>query len=211
MRPEKNFSLKRSARHLDKSDYVYLANYERIKVDEIAELRGLLEPLGAEFHVVKNTILNVAAGQKEYPDLGEHLEGPTAIIVGGNDPSGVAKVLGKFFKDKEKVELKVGVLDSKALDKAQIEALAKLPGLESLRAQLLGLAFAAWHTASFAFSTQFHKVSSTFFKPRCAKKRRVIKKQIHFLSSHLGRPKTKHTNHKIQLGGIRLLNIHQER
>ena len=33
----------------------------------------------------------------------------------------------------------IGILNEKALDKAQIEALAKLPGLESLRAQLLGL------------------------------------------------------------------------
>jgi len=47
--------------------------------------------------------------------------------------------LTKFFKDKEKVDLKVGVLDNKALTKEQIEVLAKLPGLDSLRAQLLGL------------------------------------------------------------------------
>ena len=139
MRAEKQFLVEEVSTHLDKSDYVYLTNYERIKVDEIAELRGLLEPLGAEFHVVKNTILNVAAGRKEYPDLSDHLAGPTAIIVGGNDPSGVAKALGKFFKDKDKVELKVGVLNSKALEKEQIEALAKLPGLDSLRTQLLGL------------------------------------------------------------------------
>ena len=139
MRAEKEFLVEEVSSHLNKSDYVYLANYERIKVDEIAELRGLLEPFEAEFHVIKNTILNVAAGQKEYPDLSDHLVGPTAIIVGGKDPSGVAKVLVKFFKDKDKVELKVGVLNSKQLDKDQIEALAKLPGLDSLRAQLLGL------------------------------------------------------------------------
>jgi large subunit ribosomal protein L10 len=71
--------------------------------------------------------------------LGEHLNGPTAIIVGGDNPSGVAKVIGEFFKKKEKVEMKAGILNEKALDKDQIEALAKLPGLESLRAQLLGL------------------------------------------------------------------------
>ena len=73
------------------------------------------------------------------PDVSDHLTGPTAIIIGGNNPSGVAKALGAFFKKKEKVELKVGILDNKTLDTAQIEALAKLPGLESLRAQLLGL------------------------------------------------------------------------
>jgi large subunit ribosomal protein L10 len=139
MRPEKQYLVEEVNEHLNKSDYVYLANYERITVEETAELRASLAEHNAEFHVVKNSILGVAANAKEMPDMGEHLSGPTAIIVGGEDPSGVAKVLGEFFKKKEKVDLKVGVLNDKLLEKAQIEALAKLPGLESLRAQLLGL------------------------------------------------------------------------
>ena len=139
MRPEKQYLVEEVSNHLNKSDYVYLANFERVTVDEIAELRATLDEHQAEFHVVKNSIFNVAANAKDYPDMSEHLTGQTAIIVGGDNPSGVAKVIGEFFKKKEKVELKAGVLNEKALDKAQIEILAKLPGLESLRAQLLGL------------------------------------------------------------------------
>lgn len=139
MRPEKQYLVEEVSNHLNKSDYVYLANYERITVDETAELREQLAEHNAEFHVVKNSIFGVAAEARDYPDLSEHLNGPTAIIVGGDNPSGVAKVIGEFFKKKEKVEMKAGVLNDKALDKDQIEALAKLPGLESLRAQLLGL------------------------------------------------------------------------
>lgn len=139
MRPEKQFLVEEVSNHLGKSDYVYLANYERITVDETAELRASLAEHDAEFHVVKNSILNVAAGRKELPDMSEHLNGPTAIIVGGNNPSGVAKALNKFFKDKEKVELKVGLLNDKPLSKEQIEALGKLPGIDALRGQLLGL------------------------------------------------------------------------
>ena len=139
MRPEKQYLVEEVSSHLNKSDYVYLANYERITVDEIAELRASLEEYDAEFHVVKNSIFNVAATAKEYPDMSAHLTGQPAIIVGGDNPSGVAKVIGEFFKKKDKVDLKVGVLNEKILDKAQIEVLAKLPGLEALRAQLLGL------------------------------------------------------------------------
>jgi large subunit ribosomal protein L10 len=139
MRPEKQYLVEEVNEHLKKSDYVYLANYDRITVEETAELRASLAEHHAEFHVVKNSILGVAANAKEMPDLSEHLNGPTAIIVGGEDPSGVAKIIGEFFKKKEKIELKVGILNDKLLEKAQIEALAKLPGLESLRAQLLGL------------------------------------------------------------------------
>ncbi|MFP4069161.1 MAG: 50S ribosomal protein L10 [Verrucomicrobiota bacterium] len=139
MRPEKKYLVEEVNTHLGKSDYVYLANYERITVDETAELRAALAEHDAEFHVVKNTIFNVAAQSRELPDLSEHLNGPTAIIVGGNNPSGVAKALGEFFKKKEKVDLKVGVMNDRTLSKDEIEALAKLPGLEVLRAQLLGL------------------------------------------------------------------------
>ncbi|PDH30702.1 MAG: 50S ribosomal protein L10 [Puniceicoccaceae bacterium MED-G30] len=139
MRPEKQYLVEEVSTHLDKSSYVYLTDYERITVEEIAELRALLDQHEAEFHVVKNTIFGVAAAARELPSMDEHLSGPTAIVIGGEDPSGVAKTLGKFFKDKDKVELKAGILDSKALSKTDIEALAKLPGLESLRAQLLGL------------------------------------------------------------------------
>lgn len=139
MRPEKQYLVEEVNNHLNKSDYVYLANYDRITVEETAELRASLAEHNAEFHVVKNSILGVAANAKELPDLSEHLNGPTAIVVGGENPAGVAKVLGEFFKKKEKVDLKVGVLNDKTLEKAQIEALAKLPGLEALRGQLLGL------------------------------------------------------------------------
>lgn len=139
MRPEKQYLVEEVNEHLNKSDYVYIANYQRITVDEIAELRASLAELGAEFHVVKNSIFGVAAAAKELPDLSEHLVGQNAIIVGGDNPSGVAKVIGEFFKKKEKVEVKAGILNEKALSKEEIAALAKLPGLEALRGQLLGL------------------------------------------------------------------------
>ena len=139
MRPEKQYLVEEVSTHLDKSSYVYLTNYDRITVDETAELRAVLAQHGAEFHVVKNTLFGVAAAARDLPEMDEHLSGPTAIVIGGDNPSGVAKSLGEFFKKKEKIELKAGILDSKVLSKGDIEVLAKLPGLEALRAQLLGL------------------------------------------------------------------------
>lgn len=139
MRPEKKYLVEEVNQHLEKSSYVYLANYERITVDETEELRKRLAEHNAEFHVIKNNILGVAATAKNLPDLSEYLSGQTAIIVGGDNPSGVAKVITKFFEEKEKVELKAGVLDEKVLTKDEVVALSKLPGLESLQAQLLGL------------------------------------------------------------------------
>jgi len=139
MRPEKTYLIEEADQHLAKSDFVFLANFDRLSVFETADLRARLEAENSEFHVVKNSILNRAAQERQLPDLREWLNGPTAIIVGGNNPAGVAKVLQKFFKDKDKLELKVGVVGNQCLTPEQIEQLAKLPGLEVLRAQLLGL------------------------------------------------------------------------
>jgi large subunit ribosomal protein L10 len=139
MRPEKQFLVEEVGAHLGKSDYVYLADYERITVEETAQLRASLAEHGAEFHVVKNSIFGVAARACSLPDVSEHLSGPTAIVIGGENPSGVAKVLGDFFKEKDKVEVKAGVLNDRVLTREEIQSLARLPGLEVLRAQLLGL------------------------------------------------------------------------
>lgn len=139
MRPEKQYLVEEVNTHLEKSDYVYLTNYERITVDQIAELRANLAPFGAEFHVIKNSIFGVAAAAKELPDLSEHLTGQTAIVVGGQDPSGVAKVINEFFKKKEKIDLKAGILNQRELTREEIISLSMLPGIDALRGQLLGL------------------------------------------------------------------------
>ncbi|MGH7997246.1 MAG: 50S ribosomal protein L10, partial [Opitutaceae bacterium] len=73
------------------------------------------------------------------PDLDSALTGPTAIIVGGKNPFGVAKIIKKFFEETQKLEVKTGVVDRKPVTAKELSALADLPSFEVLRAQLLGL------------------------------------------------------------------------
>lgn len=139
MQSEKKFLIDEVGKYLDKSDYVYLADFERVTVAETEELRRILAEVGAEFHVVKNRILKIAANEREIPFEEDKLRGPTALVVGGENAPGVAKALEKFFKDKKKLEIKGGVLEKSTLSAAQISDLAKLPPAEVLKAQLLGL------------------------------------------------------------------------
>jgi len=139
MRPAKQFLVDEVETHLRKSDYVYLANFDRITVEDVSALRDQLAAEQAEFHVVKNSILRVAAKKLELPDLEPWLTGPTAIIVGGRNATGVAKVIDTFSRTREKGQVKVGVLDKRTFDAEQVKELAQLPSLEALRAQLLGL------------------------------------------------------------------------
>jgi len=138
MRPEKTFLTEEIGAHLDKSNYVFLTDFARLSVPETEELRGNLAKENAEFHIVKNSLFRHAAKVREFPELDEHLNGPTAIVVGGENAPSVAKVLTKFFKEKEKVEVKVGVMDKQALSKDEVKALADLPSREELLGKLLG-------------------------------------------------------------------------
>ena len=63
----------------------------------------------------------------------------TAIVVGGLDPSGVAKSLGEYFKKTDKVIVKAGALGDRLLNAGEIKQLASLPNKDALRSQLLSL------------------------------------------------------------------------
>lgn len=139
MREEKKYLVNEVAGHIAKSSYIMLADFTKVTVADAAAVRNELRPLGAEYHVVKNSIFNIAAKQANLPDFSAHLTGHVAIITGGDDAPGVAKVLVKFFKDKQKLDVKVGVMDGKSLSRADIETLSKLPNLAGIRAQLLSL------------------------------------------------------------------------
>jgi large subunit ribosomal protein L10 len=139
MRAEKKYLISEVDTHLKKSDYVILANFTKVTVADVAELRKRLDAEKAEFHVVKNSSLRVAAKALGLPEFESALIGPTAVIVGGKNSAGVAKILKQFFKDKQKLEIKVGVMDKKIVSAADLSKIADLPSFEALRSQLLGL------------------------------------------------------------------------
>jgi large subunit ribosomal protein L10 len=139
VRVEKQYLISEVEGHLKKSDYVILANFSKVTVADVAELRSRLAGEKAEFHVVKNSSLRVAAKAMGLPDVEGSLTGPTAVVVGGTNPAGVAKVLKKFFEEKQKLEVKVGVMDKKLITAEDLSKIADLPSFEALRAQLLGL------------------------------------------------------------------------
>jgi large subunit ribosomal protein L10 len=139
MRVEKKYLIEEVAGYLKKSDYVILANYDKLTVADVAELRRRLDPHHAEFHVVKNSSLRVAAQALNLPNFDSALIGPTAVIVGGKNSPGVAKVLRDFIREKQKIVLKAGILSQKLISAKDIERLAEMPSLDAMRAQFLGL------------------------------------------------------------------------
>ncbi|MDR1435760.1 MAG: 50S ribosomal protein L10 [Puniceicoccales bacterium] len=147
MREEKKYLVAELVEHLNKSDYMFLVAFDRLNVADVAVLRKKLREMGAEYHVVKNSILRLAVLEKSLPEFAaDALRSATAIVVGGSDPSGVAKAICEFAGEREwadKLRMKSGILDGRQFDGDGLVALSKLPPIGALRAQFLALLQAA--------------------------------------------------------------------
>lgn len=139
MRPEKASIVSDLSEKLNRSPFLLVTDYQRMKVDQFGELRNRLAPAGAEVRVVKNSFLKRAMADSGLPDVGDKLTGQTAIVLGENDVAPIAKILKMFAAEFKIATLKVGVVDKAVLSTADVEALAELPSREVLLSQLLGL------------------------------------------------------------------------
>ena len=142
MRPEKANIVSDLSEKLNRSPFLLVTDYQRMKVDQFGELRSRLAPAGAEVRVVKNSFLKRAMADSGMPDLADKLTGQTAIVMGENDVAPVAKILKLFAAEFKIAALRVGVVDKEVLSTSDVEALAELPSREILLSQLLGLLLA---------------------------------------------------------------------
>ena len=139
MRAEKQIITAEYKARLNSSPYFIVVDYKGLKVGPITELRKRLAKAGAELHVVKNNIFRIAAKEAGVAELNGALAGQAAVVTGQKDVSAAAKVVKTFAAEFEKPKIKFGYLNNKRLEGAEITALADLPSIEVLRAQLLGL------------------------------------------------------------------------
>src|SRR4051794_27455085 len=139
MRPEKASIVSDLSEKLNRSPFMLVTDYQRMKVDQFGELRNRLMPAGAEVRVVKNSFLKRAMADSGLPDVADQLTGQTAIVMGDKDVAPVAKILKTFAAEFKVAGLKVGVVDRAILSTADVEALAELPARDVLLSQLLGL------------------------------------------------------------------------
>lgn len=122
---------------LDRSHGTILTDYRGLTVTEITDLRRRLQQVGAEYHVVKNTLFTIACGDRA-EHLREHLAGPTAVAFALEDPVGPAKTLFDFIREKRKVEVKAGLIDGALYNAEQVRQLSQLPSRETLIGQVVG-------------------------------------------------------------------------
>ena len=139
MRAEKKFISAEYVNRLSQSPFFIVVDYRGLSVGQFTELRKRLSKTNAELHVVKNTLVRVAAKEAGLADLTGSLAGQLAVVTGKKDVAAAAKVLKTYQSEFEKPKLQFGYVGSKALKAEELRALADLPPLEQLQAKILGL------------------------------------------------------------------------
>ena len=122
----------------NESSTIVVAHQVGMTVAESGDLRRKMREAGAGFKVTKNRIAKLALKGTRFEDLENLFTGPTAVGM-SQDPVAAAKAIVDYAKGNKKITIIGGSMDGKTLDKAGVEALAKMPSLDELRGKLVGL------------------------------------------------------------------------
>ena len=116
-----------------------LVDYSGITVAEDTEMRKAMRAAGVDYAVVKNTLTRFAAKNLGHDALDPILPGTTSLAVHPTDPVAPARVIKEYAtKFTNHFEIKGGFMNGKVLSVDEVNALASIPALPVLQAQLLG-------------------------------------------------------------------------
>jgi len=136
---KKNEVLDQYKEWLANSQAVILGEYTGATMKDMENIRAKVRESGGEFHVVKNTLVKLALEAGGYAIPEGMLENSSAASFAFSDPAGTAKALSDAAKGLDAIKVKGGYMGTELLDAAQVKALADLPPLPVVRAQLLGV------------------------------------------------------------------------
>ena len=137
-RQEKRAFVEFLANVFNSTSMVVVTENKGLTVADVTELRRRVRAAGATYKVAKNRLASLALHGTQFDGILPLLKGPTALAW-SEDPVAVAKAIVEFAKTNDKLVVLGGALGSQTLDADGIKALAALPSLDELRAQLVGM------------------------------------------------------------------------
>ena len=123
---------------LNENSLVLVFHYRGMSMTEMTDLRVQSFNSGCNIKVTKNRLTKLALADTEKSELAGLFDGPTAIAY-SNDPVELTKLLSNFAKNNSNLVILGGIMNNEILSVEKIEILSKLPSLEEIRAQLIGL------------------------------------------------------------------------
>ena len=159
-KPEKVDAVAEITELLRESDAAVLTEYRGLTVGELKTLR---RALGADttYAVVKNTLTAIAARELGIDAFEGKLNGPTAIAFIKGEPVDAAKALRDFAKENDKLKLKSGYFEGKALSEEDVIKLAELESREVLLSKAAGAMKASMSKAAATLQAPLSKAVRT--------------------------------------------------
>ena len=134
---EKKEMMSQYEQWLKDSRAVVMVEYGKMTMKEVDALRAKARESGAELHVVKNTLFGIVMDQLGFGGK-DFLENSSLVGFAFNDAPALAKVVSDAAKS-DVFTIKGGILGRNLMTAEDIKALASMPPLPVVRAQLLGL------------------------------------------------------------------------
>ncbi len=127
------------AQLLAQSPVVIATSYRGMTMVQMTELRQRLRKIGAEYHVVKNTLVSLAGERSGRVGVGDIVTGPTAIAFSSGDPAELTKAILSYVQSSgAPLTLAGALLDGHVLKARDAAALATLPPRNVLLSQVIG-------------------------------------------------------------------------
>lgn len=119
---------------------LFIAEYRGLTVAQTTALRTAVREAGGQVRIARNTLMNIVLTNLGMAAPEEMMVGPNVFVVAPTNSPAVAKAIKDFAGKKENkaFAIKGGVMGEQVLSVAQVEALASMPSLDELRAQVVG-------------------------------------------------------------------------
>jgi large subunit ribosomal protein L10 len=126
---------------LKSASSIVFVNYTGLSVGLQQKLKLQLKAIGSDMTVVKNTLIKIAgkeAGLNEDILTDEVLSGQTALILTEGDAVAPIQILGKFVKENQVPQFKVGIIEGAFQNKEALVKISTLPTKDVLFSQVVG-------------------------------------------------------------------------
>jgi large subunit ribosomal protein L10 len=139
LKSEKEEVIKELHEKFARAQTAIVAEFSKLNVETVTRLRKKFRDAKIDYKVLKNTLAKRAAKGTPVEVIANDFVGPVALAIGYDDVVAPAKILTEFTKDLEAIKVRCAAVQGRRVDAEGVKALAKMPGLPELRAQLLGM------------------------------------------------------------------------
>ena len=136
LKEKKTENINKLSELLADREFVVSTTYQGVSAQSLAQVRWALASAGVEYHIVKNTLVRLAAEQAQRQGLIQIVEGPTALGF-ATDAVEAARAIRQQTRGRDApIQIQGALLGDRVLTALEVMGIADLPPRDVLIAQL---------------------------------------------------------------------------